>query len=209
MQTSVAIHVLQGERKMARDNKTLGRFMLDGIPPAPRGVPQIEVKFDIDVNGIAHVSARDMGTGKEQKVTITGTSGLSSSDIEKLRDEADKYAEEDKQRLEEAETRNNADSLVYQAEKTLKDLGEKGDPAEREKIEAAKNTLKENLEGKAVEQIKKEMEELTNLLYAFTSKVYQEEGKTEPGPDAAAEGGAKDEKVVDADYHVVDEDQQK
>ncbi|NPV90226.1 MAG: molecular chaperone DnaK [Firmicutes bacterium] len=209
MQTSVEIHVLQGERKMARDNKTLGRFILDGIPPAPRGVPQIEVKFDIDVNGIVHVSARDMGTGKEQKVTITGTSGLSSSDIEKMRDEADKYAEEDKQRLEEAETRNNADSLVYQTEKTLKDLEGKGDPTEREKIEAAKNKLKENLEGKDLQQIKSEMEELTNLLYAFSSKVYQQEGKTEPGPGGAPEGGAKDEKVVDADYHVVDDDQKK
>lgn len=209
MQTSVEIHVLQGERKMARDNKTLGRFILDGIAPAPRGIPQIEVKFDIDVNGIVHVSARDKGTGKEQKVTITGSSGLSSSEIEKMREEAEKYAEEDKKRLEEAETRNNADSLVYQTEKTLKDMADKGDPAEREKIEAAKNKLKENLETKELEQIKREMEELTTLVYAFTSKVYQQEGPKGEAAEGGGESGPKDEKVVDADYQVVDDDKSK
>ncbi|MDH7478635.1 MAG: molecular chaperone DnaK [Syntrophomonadaceae bacterium] len=208
MQTSVEIHVLQGERKMARDNKTLGRFILDGIPPAPRGVPQIEVKFDIDVNGIVHVSARDLGTGKEQKVTITGSTGLTSEEIERMRGEAEKYAEEDKQRLEEAETRNHADSLVYQAEKTLKELGDKGDSAERERIESLKNTLKENLATKEIAQIKQQMEELTTALYAFTSKVYQQEGQ--PGKDAEGpQPGAGEEKVVDADYKVVDDDQAK
>ncbi|NLC06955.1 MAG: molecular chaperone DnaK, partial [Syntrophomonadaceae bacterium] len=129
MQTSVEIHVLQGERKMAADNKTLGRFILDGIPPAPRGVPQIEVKFDIDVNGIVHVSAKDLGTGKEQKVTITGSTGLTSDEIERMRRAAEEHEEEDKRRFEEAEARNNADSLVYQTEKTLKDMEGKGDPA--------------------------------------------------------------------------------
>lgn len=209
MQTSVEIHVLQGERKMAADNKTLGRFILDGIPPAPRGVPQIEVKFDIDVNGIVHVSARDLGTGKEQKVTITGSTGLTSDEIERMRKEAEKYEEEDRRRLEEAETRNNADNLVYQTEKTLKELGDKGDPAEREKIEEAKNRLKENLRTKSVDQLKKEMEELTTLLYNFTSRVYQQTGKA--GGQAEGQPGASEgkEKVVDADYKVVDDDSAK
>jgi len=205
MQTSVEIHVLQGERKMARDNKTLGRFILDGIPPAPRGVPQIEVKFDIDVNGIAHVSARDLGTGKEQKVTITSSGGLSSTDIERMRQEAEQFAEDDRQRLEEAETRNHADSLVYQAEKTLQDMKDKGDQAEREAIEQAKERLKQDLPSKELEVMKKEMEELTSLLYAFTSKVYQQES-AQSGPVHDAPG---EDKVVDADYQVVDDDDQK
>lgn len=205
MQPSVEIHVLQGERKMAADNKTLGRFILDGIPPAPRGVPQIEVKFDIDVNGIVHVSAKDLGTSKEQMVTITGTSGLTSDEIETMRKNAEDNEEEDKKRFEEAEARNNADSLVYQTEKTLTDLGDKGDAAERAKIEEVKNQLKENLAGKSVEEIKKQSEELTSLLYAFSSKVYQENA-AQPGEGNANDDSTKDEQVVDADYTMVDED---
>ena len=205
MQTSVEIHVLQGERKMAADNKTLGRFILDGIPPAPRGVPQIEVKFNIDVNGIVNVSAKDLGTGKEQQVTISGSSGLTSEEIERMRQTAEDFEEEDRKRLEEAEVRNNADTLVYQTEKTLKELEGKGDPSEREKIEQAKNTLKENLDSKALEEIKKQSEELTSLLYAFTSKVYQENAAP-TGTETENAGTPPDDNVVDADYTVVDED---
>lgn len=206
MQTSVEIHVLQGERKMAADNKTLGRFILDGIPPAPRGVPQIEVKFDIDVNGIVHVSAKDLGTGKEQKVTITGSTGLTSDEIERMRQAAEEHEEEDKRRFEEAEARNNADSLVYQTEKTLKEMEGKGDPAEREKIEQAKDRLKENLANKTVEEIKQQSEELTNLLYAFTSKIYQETAGQPGAEGTGTTGEASPEDVVDADYTMVDED---
>jgi molecular chaperone DnaK len=207
MQPSVEIHVLQGERKMAADNKTLGRFILDGIPPAPRGVPQIEVKFDIDVNGIVHVSAKDLGTGKEQMVTITGSSGLTSDEIEKMRKSAEENEEEDKRRFEEAEARNNADSLVYQTEKTLSELGDKGDAAERAKIEELKNQLKENLATKSLEEIKRQSEELTSLLYAFSSKAYQDTA-AQPGAaeKPAEDNAAKDETVVDADYTMVDED---
>jgi molecular chaperone DnaK len=205
MQPSVEIHVLQGERKMAGDNKTLGRFILDGIPPAPRGVPQIEVKFDIDVNGIVHVSAKDLGTSKEQMVTITGTSGLTSDEIENMRRTAEDNEEDDKKRFEEAEARNNADSLVYQTEKTLKEFEDKGDAAERTKIEEVKNQLKENLATKSVEEIKQQSEELTTLLYAFTSKVYQETA-AQPGESPVNEESPKDEQVVDADYTMVDED---
>jgi molecular chaperone DnaK len=206
MQTSVEIHVLQGERKMAADNKTLGRFILDGIPPAPRGVPQIEVMFDIDVNGIVHVSAKDLGTGKEQKVTITGSTGLTSDEIERMRQAAEEHEEEDKRRFEEAEARNNADSLVYQTEKTLKEMEGKGDPAEREKIEQAKDRLKENLANKTVEEIKQQSEELTNLLYAFTSKIYQETAGQPGAEGTETTGEASREDVVDADYTMVDED---
>lgn len=207
MQPSVEIHVMQGERKMAGDNKTLGRFILDGIAPAPRGVPQIEVKFDIDVNGIVHVSAKDLGTGKEQMVTITGSSGLTSDEIEKMRKNAEENEEEDKKRFEEAEARNNADSLVYQTEKTLSELGDKGDAAERAKIEELKNQLKENLATKPLEEIKQQSEELTSLLYAFSSKIYQDAAaQPEPGAEPAEDNAAKDESVVDADYTMVDED---
>lgn len=203
-QTSVEIHVLQGERPMAADNKTLGRFILDGIPPAPRGVPQIEVKFDIDVNGIVHVSAKDLGTGKEQKVTITASSGLSDAEIEKMVKDAERYAEEDKKRKEAVETRNQADSLIYQTEKTLKEFREKADKSEVEKIEKAKETLKEAVSKNNTDDIKKKMEELTTVLYEFTSKMYQQAGAA-GGANPGGQHTQKDEKVVDADYEVMDD----
>ena len=153
-QTSVDIHVLQGERAMAADNKTLGRFQLVGIPPAPRGVPQIEVKFDIDVNGIVHVSAKDMGTGKEQQITITASTNLSDAEIDEMVKKAEQFAEDDKKRREEIEVVNKADSLVYQAEKTLKDLGDKIPQAEKDRINSAKDELKKAIDSKNIEDIK-------------------------------------------------------
>ncbi|NSW83276.1 MAG: molecular chaperone DnaK [Syntrophothermus sp.] len=194
-QTSVDIHVLQGERAMAKDNVTLGRFQLVGIPPAPRGVPQIEVKFDIDVNGIVHVSAKDLATGKEQKITITSSSGLSKEDIEKMVKDAEKYAEEDKKKREEAEIRNQADSMIYQAEKTVKDFGDKADRADVDRVKAAKEELQKALEGGDLEEIRKKTENLTTAVYELSSKMYQQAGPNQPGKDD----------VVDADYNVGEE----
>jgi len=153
-QTSVEVHVLQGEREMAQYNKTLGRFSLTGIPPAPRGVPQIEVSFDIDANGIVHVSAKDLGTGNEQKVTITASTNLSDAEIDKAVKEAEKFASEDKQRKEEIDVRNNADSMVYQSEKTIKDLGDKLSADDKSKIEGEIAKVKEALKGSDIESIK-------------------------------------------------------
>jgi len=208
-QTSVDIHVLQGERTMAADNKTLGRFQLVGIPPAPRGVPQIEVKFDIDVNGIVHVSAKDLGTGKEQKITITASTNLSEEEIEEMVRKAEQYAEEDKKRQEEIEIRNKADSLIYQTEKTLSDLGDKVSSSERDQINAAKDELKQSLDGKDIDEIKSKTEELTKVLYDVTSKIYQQAGPQEAAGDAGAgtSNPGSDGKTVDADYKVVDDDQ--
>ena len=203
-QPSVDIHVLQGEREMAAYNKTLGRFELKDIPPAQRGVPRIEVSFDIDANGIVHVSAKDLGTGKEQKITITSSGGMSKDDIERMVKEAEAHASEDKARKEEVEVRNNADSLVYQAEKTIKDMGDKvEDKALLEKVQKAADTLKESLKGTDTEKIKADTEELTKPLYEMTSAVYskEQEATAEQAP-----GAAKEEKVVDAEYKVVDED---
>lgn len=214
-QPSVDIHVLQGEREMASYNKTLGRFELSGIPPAPRGVPRIEVSFDIDANGIVHVSAKDLGTGKEQKITITSSGGLNKDEIERMVKEAEAHASEDKQRKEEIETRNSADSLVYQAEKTIKDMGDKADSALVEKVQAAIEKLKETLKGTDIEKIKADTEELTKPLYELTSAVYNQQGaQGEPGAagfDAAgaSQGAGKDENVVDADYKVVDDEKKK
>jgi len=209
-QPSVDIHVLQGEREMAAYNKTLGRFELSDIPPAPRGVPRIEVAFDIDANGIVHVSAKDMGTGKEQKITITASGGMSKDDIERMVNEAEAHAAEDKKRKEEVEVRNNADSLVYQAEKTIKDMGDKADKALVEKVQKAADKLKETLKGTDIEQIKADAEELTKPLYEMTSAAYSQADAAEAGtqaPGAGAAGGAgQDEKIVDAEYKVVDED---
>lgn len=210
-QPSVDIHVLQGEREMATYNKTLGRFQLSDIPPAPRGVPRIEVTFDIDANGIVHVSAKDLGTGKEQKITITSSGGVNKDDIERMVKEAEAHAAEDKKRKEEVEARNNADSLVYQAEKTIKDLGDKADKALVEKVQQAADTLKESLKGSDIEKIKADTEELTKPLYELTSAAYSQ-GQGAPGAEGhdfaqgAQQGGPKDEKVVDAEYKVVDED---
>jgi molecular chaperone DnaK len=214
-QTSVEIHVLQGEREMAAYNKTLGRFQLTGIPPAPRGVPQIEVTFDIDANGIVHVSAKDLGTGNEQKVTITASTNLSDAEIDKAVKEAEKYAAEDKKRKEEVEIRNNADSMVYQSEKTLKDLGDKLDAGDKSKVEAEINKVKEALKGNNIEEIKRTTESLTQAFYDISSKIYQKNPGAQgegfnpgAGPGAAgAQGGpGGQENVYDADYKVVDDD---
>jgi len=197
-QTSVEIHVLQGERPMARDNRTLGRFRLDGIPPAPRGVPQIEVTFDIDANGIVNVSARDRGTGKEQRVTITASTQLSREEVERLVREAEAHAEEDRRRREEAETRNQADSLVYQTEKNLKEIGDKISADEKSRVERALNELKEALKGTDTGRIKKAMEELQQASYRMAEELYKQRAAgPETGPQAGA--GPKDD-VVDAEF---------
>jgi molecular chaperone DnaK len=211
-QTSVEIHVLQGERPMAADNKTLGRFRLEGIPPAPRGVPQIEVKFDIDVNGIVHVSAKDLGTGKEQKITITSTTNLTEEEIQRMIKEAEKYAEEDKKRRELAEARNQADSVIYQAEKTLKDFGDKVTAQETEQVNKAKEELRKALEGNDINEIKQKTENLTKVLYDITSRIYQQTGQQAAaggGGTTGATGGTTGSqgKTVDADYKVVDDEQ--
>ncbi|KJS80392.1 MAG: molecular chaperone DnaK [Peptococcaceae bacterium BICA1-8] len=205
-QTSVEIHVLQGEREMAAYNKTLGRFQLTGIAPAPRGIPQIEVKFDIDANGIVNVSAKDLGTGKEQKITIQSSGGLSKDEIEKMVKEAEANATEDRKRKEEVETRNQAESLVYQTEKTLKELDDKVDAQEKEEVEKAKDELKKALEANNTEEIKANSEKLTEVLYKMTSKMYEQanpEGQGEPG---AEQGNSKDDNVVDAEFEEVDEE---
>jgi molecular chaperone DnaK len=218
MQTSVDIHVLQGERGMAGDNKTLGRFQLTGIPPVPRGVPQIEVKFDIDVNGIVHVTAKDMGTGKEQAITITATTNLSDDEIDKMVKDAETFAEEDKSKKAAVETRNQADSLIYQAEKTLKDLGDKVPAEDAAKINEAGDELKKALDGQDLDLIKQKTEDLTKALYDLTSKTYQQsdgpEGAGQPGAPggeagAGEEAGASGDSgpTVDADYKVVDDEQ--
>ncbi len=208
-QPSVDIHVLQGEREMAAGNKTLGRFELSDIPPAPRGVPRIEVTFDIDANGIVHVSAKDLGTGKEQKITITSSGGMNKDDIDRMVKEAEVHAADDKKRKEEIETRNNADSLIYQAEKTIKDLGDKADKAKVSEIEAAVTKLKETLKGTDIDAIKADTEALTKPLYEMSAAVYQAaEGAAAPGqnPQDDAQQAPKDENIMDADYKVVDDE---
>ncbi|EOD00581.1 molecular chaperone DnaK [Caldisalinibacter kiritimatiensis] len=210
-QTAVDIHVLQGERQMAKDNTTLGRFQLTGIPPAPRGVPQIEVTFDIDANGIVNVSAKDLGTGKEQKITITASTNLSEEEIEKKVKEAEKYAEEDKKRKEEVEVRNNADTLIYQTEKTLKELGDNVSEDEKAKVQAKVDELKKAMEGNNIEEIKKKTEELTNEFHAVSQKMYQQAAGAQQAQQTANEqaqgqSAKNDENVVDADYEVVDDD---
>ncbi|MCL5039434.1 MAG: molecular chaperone DnaK [Firmicutes bacterium] len=196
-QTSVEIHVLQGERQMARDNRTLGRFHLDGIPSAPRGVPQIEVTFDIDANGIVNVSAKDRGTGKEQRVTITASTQLSRDDVEKLVREAEAHAEEDKKHREEVEIRNQADSLVYQTEKSLKDIGDKISADDKGRIEKALEELKEALKGNDGDRIKKSMENLQARRSSDLEVLYKERAADQQGPQAGT--GPKDD-VVDAEF---------
>ena len=216
-QTSVEVHVLQGERDMAQYNKTLGRFSLTGIAPAPRGVPQIEVTFDIDANGIVKVSAKDMGTGNEQKITITASSNLSEEDIEKAVKDAEKYAEEDKKRKEEVETRNNAESMVYQCEKTLGEIGDKIDAGDKASIEAEIEKVKEALKGTDAEAIKAASDSLTQAFYKVSEKMYQQanpQGAQGAGfnPEDFAQGaqgagnGATGDNVYEADYREVDED---
>ncbi|MCG0277564.1 MAG: molecular chaperone DnaK [Thermanaeromonas sp.] len=209
-QTTVEIHVLQGERPMAADNKSLGRFQLTGIPPAPRGVPQIEVKFDIDANGIVHVSARDLATGKQQAITIKSSSGLSEEEIQRMIKEAEMYAEADRRRKEEAETRNQADSLIYQAERTLKEFKEKADKSDVERIEQAKKELQDALGGKDIAKIKEKMEALSQAVFALTTKVYQQTGQQTGGQAWQATGtegpSSGRDNVVDAEYKVMDDD---
>ncbi|MBE7010307.1 MAG: molecular chaperone DnaK [Ruminococcaceae bacterium] len=206
-QTSVEVHVLQGEREMAAYNKTLGKFHLDNIPSAPRGVPQIEVTFDIDANGIVHVSAKDLGTGNEQEITITASTNLSDDEIDKAVKEAEKFAAEDKQKKEEIDARNNADSLVYQSEKSLKDLGDKIDAADKSAIEAEIEKVKEALKGTDTEAIKKASEALSAKFYEVSAKIYQAanpQGAEGASQDAGQAPPAGDDTVVDTDYEVVD-----
>ena len=204
-QTSVEVHVLQGEREMAAYNKTLGRFQLTGISPAPRGVPQIEVTFDIDANGIVNVSAKDLGTGAEQKITITSSSNLSKEDIEKAVKEAEQYAAEDKARKEEVDTRNAGDQMVYQAEKTLSELGDKVSESEKAPVKAAIEHLKETLKGNDVNAIKNATEEAQKAFYAISEKLYQQQAP-QGNPGAANNAGsAPDDGVVDADFEEVND----
>lgn len=201
-QTSVDIHVLQGERQMAADNVTLGKFQLTGIPPAPRGIPQIEVTFDIDANGIVNVSAKDLGTGKEQRITITASTKLSEDEINQKVKEAERYAEEDKKKKENIEVRNNGDSIVYQTEKTLKDLEGKISDSEKSKVVDKLDSLKKALEGDDYELIKTKTEELTHEFHAISQKLYEQA----QGQSQSSEGGSSNDDVVDADYEVVDEE---
>ena len=203
-QTSVEVHVLQGEREMAAYNKTLGRFQLTGIAPAPRGVPQIEVSFDIDANGIVKVSAKDLGTGKEQNISITASTNLSKEDIDKAVHEAEQYAAEDKARKDEVDTHNAADQTVYQTEKTLNELGDKIDASEKASIQSAVDHLKEVNKGTDIEAIKKATEEVQQAFYKVSEKLYQQanpQGGAQPGGSTQKPG---DDGVVDADYESVD-----
>ena len=203
-QTSVEVHVLQGEREMAAYNKTLGKFHLDGIAPARRGVPQIEVTFDIDANGIVNVTAQDKGTGKEQHITITASTNLSKEDIDKAVKEAEQYAAEDKARKDEVDARNAADQMIYQSEKTLEDLGDKVSESEKAPIKAAIEKLRETLKGSDVEAIKRDTEEVQKAFYTISEKLYQQQAAQ---GDAGAAGAAPgDDGVVDADYEVVDDE---
>ena len=217
-QPGVEIKVLQGERPRARDNKTLGTFHLDGIPPAPRGLPQVEVTFDIDANGILNVSAKDLGSGKEQKISITGSSGLTKEEVERLRKDAEAHAEEDRQARESAEARNNADNLAYQSEKQLRDLGDKLSADQKQAVEDAIKNVREKLNGNDVEAIKQATEELQNRFQSISAELYKQAASqtgARPGGGAAdsttegATSGRPGDDVVDADFEVVDDDKKK
>jgi molecular chaperone DnaK len=209
-QPAVSIHVLQGEREMARDNKTLGNFELSGIPSAPRGLPQIEVTFDIDANGIVHVSAKDLGTGKEQSISITASSGLSKEEIDKMVRDAEAHADEDKKKREAIEARNHADSLVYSTEKSLKEFGDKIDAVEKGNIENKLAELKKLMEGEDAEAIKKGSDELAEASHKLAEAVYAKkegaEGEPAGGAEQAGAAKPKDDKVVDADFEEVKEE---
>ena len=211
-QTSVEIHVLQGERPMARDNRTLGKFHLVGIPPAPRGIPQVEVTFDIDANGIVNVSAKDLGTGKEQKITITSTSGLSKDDITKMVKEAESHEDEDKRKREEIEARNRADSLVYQTEKMLKENREKLSDSDAKSVEAAIGECKKALEGSDISAINRAADTLTQASHKVAEAMYKSGAQAGGHADAGSAGGnakpgEKSDDVIDAEY--VDADDKK
>ncbi len=207
-QTSVDVHVLQGEREFAKDNKSLGVFRLDGIAPAPRGIPQIEVTFDIDANGIVHVSAKDLGTGKEQSITITSSTNMSKDDIDKAVKEAEQYAAEDKKRREETDIRNGADQMVYQTEKALSELGDKISEDEKKDVESACEALKEAVKSDNIENIKAKQETLQQKFYAISEKIYKAAAEAQQaagGADAGA--GAADDNVYDADFTDVNDEQ--
>jgi molecular chaperone DnaK len=213
-QPAVSIHVLQGEREMAANNKTLGRFELVGIPPAPRGVPQIEVTFDIDANGIVNVSAKDQATGKEQSIQITASSGLSKEEIDKLIKEAEEHAEEDHKKKALVEARNQADALIYSTERSLKDLGAKVDGATKTKIEDGITALRKAMESDDPDEINRLSEELTTASHKLAEAMYQQASQQEgqqPGPEGAEQpGGAPpDEDVVDADFEEVKDEDKK
>ncbi|MDI6783970.1 MAG: molecular chaperone DnaK [bacterium] len=225
-QTSVEVHVLQGEREMAGDNKTIGRFHLDGIPPAPRGIPQIEVAFDIDANGILHVTAKDKATGREQKITITASSGLNEQEIKKMVRDAEEHSAEDKKKREEIEVRNQADSLVYQTEKTMRELGDKMDSGSKSQLENAIGRVKEALKGKDTNEIKSAMEALNQTWHKISQTLYQQAGGaagagaqgagsgagfTGAGPSSgnSKQKSGADSETVDADYEVVDDDKKR
>ncbi|NTU77016.1 MAG: molecular chaperone DnaK, partial [Alphaproteobacteria bacterium] len=211
-QTSVEVHVLQGERGMVQGNKTLGRFQLTGIAPSPRGVPQIEVTFDIDANGIVHVTAKDLGTGNQQNVTITASSNLNEDEIKRAVADSEKFADEDKKRKDEVETKNHADQLIYTTERSLKEMGDKIDASGKEQIEKSIADLKKTIEGNDVEMIKTATERLTEISYSVFGKVYEQAQQQAGGAgDPNAQGGYSDgaeqakDNVVDADYEVVDD----
>ena len=219
-QPGVEIKVLQGERPMARDNKTLGTFHLDGIPPAPRGVPQVEVTFDIDANGILNVSAKDLGSGKEQKISITGSSGLTKEEVEKLRKDAEAHAEDDRKAREAAEIRNNADNLAYQCEKQLKELGDKLSADQKRGVEDAIKDVREKLNGNDADAIKSATEELQTRFQSISAELYKQAASQKPGAEPGDTGGSSGsestgeahrpgENVVDADFEVVDDDKKK
>jgi molecular chaperone DnaK len=214
-QTAVSIHVLQGEREMASQNRTLGRFDLVGIPPAPRGVPQIEVTFDIDANGIVHVSAKDLGTGKEQKIRIESSSGLSDDEIKRMVREAEAHAEEDRRERERAEARNEADNLIYSTEKSLRDYGQKISEADRQNIEKAVSALRQAMESGDQQQMKTRTEELKQAAHRLAEEVYKSSAAQSQSAEQGAAGGtegagesgqAGGETVEDADYEVVDDE---
>jgi molecular chaperone DnaK len=226
-QSTVEIHVLQGERKMASDNKSIGKFHLDGIPPASRGVPQIEVAFDIDANGILHVSAKDLGTGKEQKITITASSGLSEGEIKKMVGEAEKHADEDQKKRQAAESRNMAENLVYQVEKLLKEQGDKVSSDKKAKVESAVKDLKEAIKTNDADEIKSKVDALNSEMQAVSADLYSkakgsqspregggESGKPpaddEPGDEDKGKGGKSGaDGVIDADFEMVDDKDKK
>jgi molecular chaperone DnaK len=210
-QTSVEIHVLQGEREFSRDNKTIGRFILDGIPPAPRGIPQVEVTFDIDANGILHVTAKDKATGKEQKITITASSGLTEEDIKKMVCEAESHSADDKKKREEIELKNNADQLIYNTEKTIKELGDKLDSKVKSQLETAIGRLKEAVRGNDTHEIRSAMDNLNHQWHQASEQMYQKTTTNEgadnshtQGPDSSTAGS--ESVTVDADYEVIDDD---
>ena len=210
-QPAVSIHVLQGEREMSQDNKTLGRFELVGIPPAPRGMPQIEVTFDIDANGIVNVSAKDLGTGKEQAIKITASTGLSDDEVEKMVNDAEKFADEDKQKRDSVESRNQAESLIYSTEKSMSELGDKLPEEDKSKITACIDQLKKSLEQDDLEAIKSDTEALVQASHKMAELLYSQQAQQPPpegGPEATdaepnKEDKSNDDDIVDADYEEV------